>query len=70
MQDANGNVPWRGKADHLYGMRSPLDTLEITLHARPVFPGPGNYSLVLVANDEELCREPFSTRLKRQNMAG
>lgn len=44
-------------------MKSPLDTLEVKLPIFPVFPAPGNYSLVLVVNGEELEQESFAARL-------
>jgi hypothetical protein len=66
LHDGSGAVVWRDGPPDLWSPRSPLDTLDVVLNLIPVFPGPGDYSLVLVANDEELGREPFAARLASQ----
>jgi hypothetical protein len=41
---------------------SPRHTIEGPLTCHPVFPGPGDYFLVLTANGQEIGREPFYAR--------
>jgi hypothetical protein len=64
LHDQNGEVCWRDGPPP-WRAKSPLQTLEIPLHYTVVFPGPGDYSLVLTANGEELSREPFHVELPR-----
>jgi hypothetical protein len=63
LQDMAGDVFWRNGPEWKWRPQSPLDTLEMGIHLNVVLPGPGNYSLVLTANGEELCREPYFARL-------
>jgi hypothetical protein len=63
LQDADGAVLWRDGPPAPWSPASPLDTMDITLNLVPIFPGPGDYSLVLTANDEEIGREFFAARL-------
>jgi hypothetical protein len=64
LQDKNGDVFWRNATPDLWCPQSPLATVDLVLkNYTPVFPGPGDYMLVLTANGEELGREPFRARL-------
>jgi hypothetical protein len=69
VQDADGVVLWRDGPLEPWVPSSPLQTLDLVLNLTPIFPGPGDYSLVLTANDEELGREPFFARLTSQAAA-
>jgi hypothetical protein len=62
----DGAVLWRDGPPEAWSPASPLDTLDLTLNLVPIFPGPGDYLLVLTANDEEVGREPFYARLSPQ----
>jgi hypothetical protein len=62
LHDGGGKVLWRDGPAAPWSPKSPLDTIDVSLTLIPVFPGPGDYSLVLTANDEELAREPFYAR--------
>jgi hypothetical protein len=66
LHDGDGNVLWRDGPPDPWCPESPLDTLDLVLSLIPIFPAPGDYSLVLTANDEELGREPFFARLASQ----
>lgn len=63
LQNESGDVVWRSASLESPPMQSPLQTLELKLPIVPVFPSPGDFSLVLVVNGEELDREPFGARL-------
>jgi hypothetical protein len=63
LQNGTGDVLWRDGPADLWSPQSPLDTLDLVLNYIPIFPGPGDYSLVLTANGEELSREFFAARL-------
>jgi hypothetical protein len=62
LQDKNGDVFWRDGPPDSWCPQSPLHTLDLTLKLTTVFPGPGDYMLVLTANGEELGREPYAAR--------
>jgi hypothetical protein len=63
LQDRQGNVFWRDGPEGRWCPQSPLDTLDLSLSYTPIFPGPGDFLLVLTANGEELGREFFGARL-------
>ena len=63
LQDKHGDIFWRDGPPQSWCPKSPLETLDLTLNLTIVFPGPGDYVLVLTANGEELGREPFAARL-------
>jgi hypothetical protein len=69
LHDKQGNVPWRDGPPESWRPQSPLQTLDVMVSLIPVFPGPGDYFLVLTANGEELGREPFAARLAPQTEA-
>jgi hypothetical protein len=62
LQTCDGTVVWRSGSLASWPSGSPLQTAEVPMHALPVFPAPGDYYLVLTANDEEIAREPFFVR--------
>ena len=66
LHDSAGTVVWRDGPEETWRPESPLDRVDVTLTLTPIFPGPGDYSLVLTANEEELEREPFFARLPEQ----
>jgi hypothetical protein len=66
LQDGSGAVLWRDGPPEPWTPDSPLKTLDVTFNLLPVFPAPGDYVLVLTANEEEVAREPFSARLASQ----
>ena len=63
LQDRNGSVAWHWEHPE-FVMPSPLHTIEFKETIVPVFPASGSDSIVLVANGEELSREPFAARLR------
>jgi hypothetical protein len=66
LYDRAGNVVWRDGPEEKWLPTSPLDVLDVPWTIMPIFPGPGDYCLVLAANDEELAREPFYARHPEQ----
>jgi hypothetical protein len=66
LHDTAGNVVWRDGPEEKWLPASPLDVVDVPWTIMPIFPGPGDYSLVLTANDEELAREPFYARHPQQ----
>jgi hypothetical protein len=63
LHDGSGAVVWRPDKPSLWSPKSPLEAIEGPLSFTPIFPGPGEYYLVLTANDEEVGREPFYAQL-------
>jgi len=63
LQNEAGEVVWQSASVESPPMETPLQTLEVKLRIIPVFPAPGDYDLVLVADGEELEREEFKARL-------
>ncbi len=63
LQNSHGEVFWRDGPPQPWTPQSPLATLDLRLNLIPVFPGPGDYAFVLMANGEELSREHISTEL-------
>jgi hypothetical protein len=63
LQDQNGDIICRETATDPWCPVSPLEIFDLTLNLDAVFPGVGDYVLVLTANGEEISRDPLFARL-------
>ena len=57
LQTMDGEIVWREGPDTRWPMRDPLEQCNVILNLTIVFPKPGTYEIVLVANGEEIGRE-------------
>jgi hypothetical protein len=65
LQTDGGEVVWR-EPPHNVSLPEPLMVYEIPMSASLVFPGPGRYAIVLLANGEEIGRDPCIATLVDQ----
>ncbi len=64
LRDLEGNVVWTHRLGELYEASDPLKpTLIKLLHLDLVYPRPGKYDIVMLANDEEVVRDVFWAEL-------
>ncbi len=64
LQHSEGEVLWRAGPPKPWLLTDPLRDFDLKLSLLPVFPKPGSYDFVLLANDEEVSRQRFFARLK------
>jgi hypothetical protein len=58
-----GEVVWKTGPVEPWRMSDPLRTYDLKLHVNVVFPAPGIYDLVLLANGDEVARQKFEAKL-------
>ena len=58
-----GEVVWKEGPPEPWRMPDPLMTYDLKLTVNVVFPGPGFYDLLLLANGDEVARQRFEAKL-------
>jgi hypothetical protein len=66
LRNADGEVVWREGPGEELPMEDPVEMYDIKMNLVPVFPKPGVYEFTLLANDEEVARQPFHAQLLPQ----
>ncbi len=64
LRTLDGEVVWREGPPEPWTMADPLRQYDVKVHAPVVFREPGRYEFVLLANGQEVARQPFFARLK------
>lgn len=59
LQAPEGNVVWREGPQEPWSLNDPLRLYDLKFNLCVVFPEPGAYDIVILANDEEVARQPF-----------
>ena len=67
LQD-DGEVVWRDGPPEPWQMTDPLRNYDLKLTLSVIFPEPGDYEFVLLANGEEVAREKFHAHLIQQTV--
>jgi hypothetical protein len=63
LQTPEGEVVWTDGPGRPWAMPDPLLMYDLTLSLCPVFPVPGIYDFILLANGQEVARQPFKATL-------
>ena len=66
LQTMEGTVVWREGAQAALPMHDPLKEFNVVLNMTVVFPEPGMYDVVLLANGEEIARQKLAAVLETQ----
>jgi hypothetical protein len=64
LQTPDEKVVWRGGPPEKRSMPDALRYYDMNLNLNVVFPEPGTYDLVLLANGEEIARQKINARVK------
>lgn len=59
LQTMQGDVVWRDGPPEVWPMPDPLEEYDLNFNLSVVFPKPGTYEIVLMANGEEVGRQKF-----------
>jgi hypothetical protein len=59
-------VVWRGGPAEPWVLSDPLEMHDLKMTLNVVFPNPGTYQIVLVANGEEVARQRFVAQYAAQ----
>jgi len=63
LQTTDGEVVWRDGPPEPWKMSDPLRMFDLSLRLAVVFPSPGNFDFVILANGEEVDRHPFQAMM-------
>ncbi|MFO0967517.1 MAG: hypothetical protein U0793_18315 [Gemmataceae bacterium] len=66
LQTMEGEVVWREGPAESWNLDNPLFNYDLKFNISLVFPAPGRYELVLMANGAEVARERFTAKLKQR----
>ena len=66
LETQEGKIVWKDGPPEPWPMHDPLKYRDISMNLAPVFPKPGSYDFVLLANGDEVARQRFTVSLSPQ----
>ena len=64
-----GEVVWRDGPEVPWLLGHPLEMYDLKMNYSVVFPAPGKFDIVLMANEEEVARQRFEALVKQSSTA-